>query len=247
LRCLIFLIFIVWAHSSCAQTINNYKHKFVNQVEYGINFMHLYNNFNDNYDATGDLLRYKSTILWNTNFFLGYKFIIKNKHIIKLSSSVFQATITSLKNNSNDYKISFSSNFYSLGYGYKLPIKKVTLAIFGLLNYRKETGEGALVNYYQGQLLSEGTYAFLDYNSLWGFGTGFELEYFFSKNIGIGLNSFLNVFPNENASFYLDQLNGYKASNEFNSRNLPNSYFINSTMKLIYKFKLPSLYSKSNK
>lgn len=233
------LLLTTWVQKNYAQVVSNYAPKFKHQLEYGINYIHFYNNFDENYASTGNIFRYKGIPTWSANYYLGYKLIYKNKQVIKLSNTVFEVTIASQSTTKEAYKIGFASHFYSLGYGYRLDLKNASITFFGLLNYRYFGAEGAIVSSYQDASISEGKYAFSDYASPWGFGTGIELEYFFTKNFGFGINTYLNAFPNENAQFTDNGLIMTQNFIEFNNKQKANTYFINSTFKLAYRFSLP--------
>jgi hypothetical protein len=211
-------------------------------LEYGVNYIHQYDNYNDSYNGLGALY-YQKTWLWSSNYYFAYRLIYKNKHILKLSNTYFEIRTTNVPFTAEKYKLGANSDIYSLGYGYKLPIEKVSISFFGVLNYRYKGGEAAISNLFQNAYWSEASYAFLYYNSPWGFGTGVELEYFFTKHIGLGINTYFHAFPWESAQF--ESNNVGELFPEFLEKYQTNKFFVNSTIKLAYKFALPKFAKKS--
>jgi hypothetical protein len=94
-----------------------------------------------------------------------------------------------------------------LGYSYILPFKKILLSIGGQISYRYDGGEFDVFGYRDlTSPLSEPVIATLNYNSI-GFSPNAEIEYFFTKNFGLGVNLNLNYYPFENAKLKGDGTN----------------------------------------
>ncbi len=171
-----------------------------------------------------------------TNIYLAYKLILHEKHCLKLSREVFGSEIYPVLN-----KIGingFHIELLSLGYGYSLPLKKIKTTLFAQVNKRIGL-EGAQI----GHDGYHGLYADLKYDS-YGMSLGTDLEYFFTKNFGLGANIYYYNFPFEtnklegNDVQYVDKniIDSYRPINDF--------FLIN--FKVAYKFSLPK-FSKKHK
>jgi hypothetical protein len=243
---LLVTILVLLINKELDAQINAKSKLFQNQIDFGINYG-LFSGNRDVFNGIGWLQRwdFKREELWYpyqnlrrlnyTNIYLSYKFILKEKHYFKLSREVF----------SSDGKIQFNKtgiigfhiDLTSFGYGYNLPTKKIKTTLF--LQVNKRTGLEVVKIGYDGYHTLK---ADLNYNS-YGISTGAELEYFFTKNLGLGANIYYYYFPNETNKLegkdvqYVDKMiiDSYKPINDF--------FLIN--FKLAYKFSFPKF--KKNK
>ncbi|MES2726387.1 MAG: hypothetical protein V4643_04750 [Bacteroidota bacterium] len=238
---LIFLIiFFIGVKSLLAQTKDLTSQKVVHQVEYGLNYMNYYNNYRQDFNGWGYMAYFNGITLSSTHS-INYKCIINNKHIIKLGYTRFYSNTE--RNNYPDLgKNEFSLSYVSLGYGRKLPFsfKKIVPSVFAMLNYRYRGGEAA--DYAWRDMGFEKNFTVLKYDQTVGIALGIELEYFFIQNLGLGINTYVNYFPFENARFKGDGVDS--PSQEFIDSHKPNNFFINTTFKLAYRFSLPSFKKK---
>jgi hypothetical protein len=169
-----------------------------------------------------------------TNIYWAYKLIINEKHNIKFSRVLLVSDWLSPANNKG--LIGFGIYMYNLGYGYQLPFKKIKTTLFVQVN--KRTGmEGAKI----GHDGYHGYYADLKYDS-YGISLGTDLEYFFTKNFGLGANIYYYYFPFETNKLAGDDVQ-YVDKNIIDSYRPINDFFL-INFKVAYKFSLPKFGKK---
>ncbi|MFA9214371.1 MAG: hypothetical protein ACEQSR_11080 [Candidatus Methylacidiphilales bacterium] len=215
------LITSIWTQVVYAQI--NTKNKVLHQVELGINHANfLTKNPNFNNVISG--------------YHLGYKVLFKN-HAIKihlaynLSSLIYPKT-------PNLGVIAMDFRTFNFGYNYIFPFKLFSVDVGCQISYRYEGGEAAVYGYRNPTSpLSEPVEARLKYNSI-GFSPNAEIEYFITKNFGLGVN--LNYYPFENAKLKGDGTN--EPDPLYVQIYKPNNLNFTSTFKLAYKFS----FSKKN-
>lgn len=226
-------LFLVWTQFVCAQTKNTTTKKVKHQLEYGLDYMNYYSNYKRDFKGWG----YTAYVGFNLNstYSLNYKCIIKDKHVIRFGFSRYYSA-----NEYPDYpqlgKVGFTLGNLSLGYGYMFAFKNLFVSAHGAVNYRYTGGEAAISAWSEDPNFKEVNFVDLRYKAPFGFGSGIELEYFFIKNLGIGINAYLNYFPFEDAKFrgYFDD------EKAFNSIYKPNDLYVTTTFKLAYKFSFPN-------
>jgi hypothetical protein len=172
------------------------------------------------------------------NNFLCYKAIISEKHTIKID--LFENMLNSKRTAKiNEMVISYF-NVSSFGYGYLIWDKKIDITLLGQLSYRSGSEMVILVD---NTIYDFDNFAFFLYNS-YGFSTGLDIEYFFTKNIALGTNIYYYNFP-----FETNKLSGSNVEithPDFVKTYRPVSDFLNINFKLAYKFSFPKFKKKNN-
>lgn len=218
----------IWAQIICAQT--NTNKKLTHQLEYGVNYV---NFFNQNTNLNGLGLFYSDGFYFRCNYFFGYKATLNHKHSIKVNFTNFES-----KSSYRDFPyvgiVGLSYNTLNLGYGYTFPFKVFSVFLGGQLSYRYAGGEAAVFGYRNPtSQLSEPVVARLEYNSI-GFSPNAEIEYFITKNFGLGVNLNLNYYPFENAKLKGDGTD--EPGPMFVEIYKPNNLNFTTTFKMAYKF-----------
>jgi hypothetical protein len=134
------------------------------------------------------------------NYFLGYTRIIKDKYILAID---FTSGFTPNNNYDSKSKVGeiISSNFKmcNLGLGKLFNFSRIQINPKIALSYRFSGMQWTTFGYRNpGSGLSEPLFAYLMYNSI-GFSMGLDANYFFTKNLGIGIKATYNLYPFENA------------------------------------------------
>jgi hypothetical protein len=219
MKFILLIITFIWAQVVCAQI--DLSKKFTHQFELGINYVDFFTK-NKNLNSIA------------SSFTLGYKSIIKEKHEIKFVLMGISSNLS--------YPITpnlglFATSFISINLGYSFvlkPIKVIKVSLGGQLSYRFAGGEAAVFGYRDPTSpLSEPVEARLEYNSI-GFSPNAELEYFITKNFGLGVNLNLNYYPFENAKLKGDGTN--EPDPLYVQIYKPNNLNFTTTFKLAYKF-----------
>jgi hypothetical protein len=223
----LFFIIIFWAQIVCAQ--NKPKIKLEHQLEYGINY---YNFLNINTNINGLGLFYLNGYNWTSNYYFGYKTIINKKHNFKFNNMYFESLVMGAPN-SNSGLTGISNITLNVGYAYQLPLKKIAFSLGANLSYRYDGSETVVYAFTQNPNFKEGVRASIYYNSV-GFSPNAEIEYFITKNFGIGVNLNLNYYPFENAKLKGDGTN--EPDPLYVEMYKPNNLNFNATFKLAYKF-----------
>jgi hypothetical protein len=162
--------------------------KFINQLEFGFNYMNYYNN-NPNTSGWGQIKEGNSYNLNYTNI-LSYQLIYNEKHNFKIGLSNFESY--------KDFQLFYKTRKWGytirnilLGYSYNFYLKNFTIKPSILVNYRYIGVEGA-VGEFRGNGSAEATLLTMEYNAPLGGGMGIELNYFITKKKKIWVN--VNVF-----------------------------------------------------
>jgi len=202
------------------------------QLEYGVNYV-IFLNQNSNFNGWGGI--YMNGLFLKHNYCIGYKTIFNKKHIIKLNKTIFIALMNGTPN-SPTYLSGLAYNSFNLGYAYILPINSIndlTLSLGTNLSYRYEGSELVVFAHTQNTYLFEPLFAYLEYNSI-GISPNAEIEYFFTKHIGLGVNLNLNYYPFEHDKLKGD---GVDEPDPFYVQTYkPQNLNFTSTFKLAYKF-----------
>jgi hypothetical protein len=207
---------------------------FINQLEFGFNYMHYYNN-NPNTSGWGQIKEGNSYYI-NSTCILSYQLIYKEKHSFKIGLSNFYSSID-YTYKVNNRKSSFINNNILIGYNYNIYFKNFIIKPGILFNYRR-LGAEAAVGDYRSNGSGEASLISLEYEAPLGGGIGLDLNYFITKNIGFSLSTYVNYFPFENAKFYADNSIS-SAFKQWASEQKPNNFYVITSLSLAYKFALP--------
>lgn len=214
--------------------------KFINQLEFGFNYMNYYNN-NPNTNGWGQIKEGNSYYI-NSTCILSYQLIFKEKHSFKIGISNFYSSIDYTYKINNRKSAYINCNIL-MGYNYNIYFKNFIIKPGFLFNYRYFGLEGA-VGDYRSNVSNEASGVTLIYDSPLGGGIGIDLNYFLTKNIGLAISTYVNYFPFENAKFYTDN----SISPEFKkwaSEQKPNNFYVITSLSLAYKFALPKFNKKN--
>ncbi len=196
--------------------------RFQHQIELGLNYTQYFSERKD-YSGFGISSSRKEG---GTNYNIAYKLTINNKHILKLAALQCSSNDISVFKNNYCYINAFSK-IIELGYGYQVPIKQINFSVFGNLAYRY--GGQETIQVFNPQI----DWVTNKYNSI-GASSSLEAAYFFSKNLGVGINGAYYLFPFESNKISIDntQLSA-NSLQDFDSI----KHFLNLNLKIIYKFK----------
>ncbi|MFA9212367.1 MAG: hypothetical protein ACEQSR_00780 [Candidatus Methylacidiphilales bacterium] len=200
--------------------------KFQHQFEIGTNYTKYFGP-RSVYDGIGiNSARKRGGV---SNYF-AYKLILNNQHIFKVALLECSSSDAIVVN--NNYQLSNTySKIVELGYGYRVPVKYINTTIFGNLSYRYGGSESVTSNQQNLDWVEN------KYNSL-GVSTQVDLEYFFTKNLGVGLNICYYFFPLESNNI-TDK--GMLVNNNIYHDFEPIKHFMNLNFKLAYKFSITKL------
>lgn len=107
--------------------------KFINQLEFGFNYMNNYNN-NPNTSGLGQIKEGNSYYI-NSTCILSYQLIYNEKHNFKIGLSNFYSSID-YTYKVNNRKNSFINNNILIGYSYNIYLKNLIVKPGILFNYR---------------------------------------------------------------------------------------------------------------
>jgi len=247
LHCFYIILFVIlFCVNINAQ--NKTTNRFEHQLELGYNYGKFFGNYSE-FNGIGFLQKwdFRAFELKNiyqifrrlnyTNLFYSYKLIINNKHCFKINKMVYNSHSGRLPN----IKIGFSG-FYgevlSLGYGRNFNYKKLNTTLFLQLSQRTGT-EYALLGFLSNHPLN----AELKYNS-YGIALGSDIDFFITKNLGLGVNINYYYFPNETNKLEGDDVQYVDPSIIENYKPLSEFIFLN--FKIAYKFALPKFGKKKS-
>lgn len=219
MKLLLFMITFSIYQISNAQ--GNGSIKTENQIELGLNYV--------------DFLSQHSKLNRPlSGYSIGYKITIKNKHSIKLGIDYCNSALKYPKYPDLG-TIALSFGCFGVGYSYTPYFKVLKISLGGKLCYRYMGGETAVFGYRSPPPLTEPVEARLEYNSI-GFSPNTEIEFFFTKHLGLGINLNLNYYPFENAKLKGDGTN--QPDPFYVQIYKPNNLNFIATFKLAYRFKL---------
>lgn len=189
LRFLINSLFLFCAFSLNAQ---NWKSKVFggkNQFEFGNTMVNYFNREGLSKFRLDEYTRY--------SFYLGYSRNIINNHSLHLNFISFRSELD--YNRPIGVVVGSSFKQFNIGYSYLLNVKKFDIRLSYTFSYRYSGGERIIFGYRNpNSLLSEPLWADLWYNSVGG-SIGVDINYFFSKHVGLGFKTSYNFYPFENA------------------------------------------------
>jgi len=173
-----------------------------------------------------------STFKIRPNLFLGVKGIVNNKHCVKISYSRFESSFVNFQE-TGLYFVTYK--MFGLGYGYKLPLKPLSITLSAMLQYRAGfyNMEYVIFEYPHWEESFPKAATYLRTNII-GFSPGVDIDYFFTKNIGLGLSSNYNYFPS--AKSEAGYASNYPPKLEDVASYKPIKEFVTLNFKLLYKF-----------
>lgn len=177
---------VSWACVSNAQSLSNKIFGGKNQFETGPTVINFF--YNKGFTGLGI-----DNIL-SLNRYYGYSRIIKKRHVIRIGYRQFGSDMLPFivgKVNQHYFRSA------DLGYGYIFTKCKLQLIGHVGLSYRYDGGESVVFGFRQ-NTWPEPVFASLVYNSIGG---SFDIDanYFFIKNIGVGIKTAYTFYPFEDA------------------------------------------------
>lgn len=172
--------------------------------------------------------------------YLGIKCIVNTKHIFMFQGARFASEEWMGQNTYPETGIAgISYSVLSLGYGYLIPLKKIRVIMNGLVSYRKNGTEVYTIGYMGSSTqLSEPLYGYISYTKPWGATVGGEVEFFVTKNFGLGVNLSYSCFPFEHGKIESTPLFNLPQKFELESANRAT---LNATAKLFFNFEFKKI------
>lgn len=193
MKSIVMCFLVSWACVSNAQSLSNKIFGGKNQFETGVTLVNYFNG--DGFKGFG----YEQA---QYNRYLGYSRIIKNKHVIGLSYTYYTSPLNTDLPIGKVIEHRFKA--VQLGYGYIFTQNKFQVIGQAAISYRYYGGESIIFGYRNPfSLLSEPLFARLNYNSVGG-SVGIDANYFFIKNVGVGIKASYTFYPFENAKLGAD-------------------------------------------
>lgn len=201
LRFLINSLFLFCAFSLNAQ---NWKSKVFggkNQFELGIsNVSYLNSKFDDNFNFYKNYFRSDYSNIRRHNYYLGYNRVLYSKYVIGVN------LISGFTPNGNNFTAieigeirGAYNNQLNFSIGKLFSYKKINIIPTIQLSYRYDGFQYTVFGYRNPNgVLTEPLFADLQYNSIGG-SLGVDINYFFSKHVGLGVKTSFNFYPFENA------------------------------------------------
>lgn len=242
-RYIIILFLSLWALPSNAQGNRKPKKFFQNQLELGINYCINTGNrshfigfgYGDGPIDFSWLSFYTSFIkLHNLNNYQAYKMIFNEKHVLKLSC--FENYTYPNKTIGANETFALYNKVSGLGYGYLTKLFGINFTLLGQICQR-EGGELVWLD----SPYDFDKIAYLYYDS-YGASIGLDAEYFFTKNLALGVNFNYYNFAFEDAKLggtFLTYTHPYLVQTY-----KPVTSFFIINIKLAYRFSFPTFKKK---
>jgi hypothetical protein len=172
-----------------------------NQFEFGIsNVSYPNSKFDDNFNFYKDYLKPGYSTMRRHNYYFGYNRIINSKYFIGVNLT------SSFTPNGKDFSAiaigeilrSYNEQL-NFNLGHLFSYRNINIIPTIQLSYRYGGSQSAIFGFRDPiGILTEPLFAYLEYNSLGG-SIGGDINYFFSKHVGLGVKTSYNYYPFENA------------------------------------------------
>jgi len=201
LRFLINSLFLFCAFSLNAQNWISKVFGGKNQIEFGIsNVSYPNSKFDDNFKFYENYLKPGYSNMRRHNYYLGYNRVLYSNYVIGVN---LISGFTANGNNFAAIEIGEIRGVYNkqlnFNIGKLFSYKKIKIIPTLQLSYRYDGFQYTVFGYRNPNgVLTEPLFADLQYNSIGG-SVGLDINYFFSKHVGLGVRTLYNFYPFENA------------------------------------------------
>jgi hypothetical protein len=161
----------------------------------------------DNHGNSNSISNYSSYRYYvNANFFIGYTRTIGKDYTISLDLTRGSASNSKTSAKSAIGEILYARyKLFNIGFGKQVNFEKLQLHPKIYLSYRYDGYQYTVFGYRDPNgILTEPLFADLQYNSIGG-AIGLDINYFFTKHLGLGLKTSYNFYPFENAKLSAGQ------------------------------------------
>lgn len=172
-----------------------------NQIEFGIsNVSYPNSKFDDNFKFYENYLKPGYSNMRRHNYYFGYNRIINSKYLLGVNF------ISSLTPNTKEFSeiaigeiLGTDNKQLNFNFGYLFSYRKINIIPTAQISYRYGGSQSVIFGFRDPSgILTEPLFAHLEYNSVGG-SIGIDINYFFSKNVGLGFKTSYNFYPFENA------------------------------------------------
>lgn len=172
-----------------------------NQFEFGISDVSYPNSkFDDNFNFYKNYFRSGYSNIRRHNYYLGYNRVLYNKYVIGVNLT---SSFTPNGDNLAAIEIGEIRGAYNkqlnISIGKLFSSKKINIIPSIQLSYRYDGFQYTVFGYRNPNgVLTEPLFADLQYNSIGG-SAAIDINYFFSKHVGLGVKTSYNIYPFEKA------------------------------------------------